>query len=42
MNDIVNWDAVLQSLIDTWLPLLVYLAIILGIMIFFHIINKRR
>ena len=38
----INWDAVLQSLVDTWLPLLGLAAAILMVLLAVFIIRRNR
>lgn len=38
----IHWDAVLQSLVDTWLPLLGIAAAILMVLLAFFIIRRNR
>ena len=38
----INWDAVLQSLVDTWLPLLGIAAAILMVLLMVFIIRRNR
>lgn len=38
----VKWDAVFQSIVDTWLPLIGVVAAIVVIAVIVHVIMKRR
>lgn len=38
----VKWDAVFQSIVDTWLPLIGVVAAIVVIAVIVHMIKKRR
>ena len=38
----VKWDAVFQSIVDTWLPLIGVVAAIVVIAVVVHVIKKRR
>lgn len=38
----VKWDAVFQSIVDTWLPLIGVVAAIIVIAIIVHLIGKKR
>lgn len=38
----VKWDAVFQSIVDTWLPLIGVVAAIVVIAVIVHVIKKRR
>lgn len=38
----VKWDAVLQSVVDTWLPLIGVVAAIVVIAVIVHVIKKKR
>lgn len=38
----VKWDAVFQSIVDTWLPLIGVVAAIVVIAVIIHVIKKRR
>lgn len=38
----VKWDAVFQSIVDTWLPLIGVVAAIVVIALIVHVIKKRR
>lgn len=42
MPENVKWDAVFQSIVDTWLPLFGVIAAIIVITVVVHIINKNR
>lgn len=42
MPDNVNWNAVMQSVIDTWLPLIGVVVAAVVIVIIVRIIKKRR
>lgn len=39
---IVNWEGIRESLIDTWLPLIAVLAIIVAILVIHTIIKRHR
>ena len=38
----VKWEAVFQSIVDTWLPLIGVVAAIVVIAVIVHVIKKRR
>lgn len=38
----IKWDAVFQSVVDTWLPLIGVVAAIVVIAVIVHVIKKRR
>lgn len=38
----VNWNAVLQSFTDTWLPLIGMVAAIILVAIIVHVIQKNK
>lgn len=38
----VKWEAVFQSIVDTWLPLIGMVAAIVGIAIIVHVVRKKR
>lgn len=38
----IKWDAVFQSIVDTWLPLIGVVAAIIVIAVIFHVIKKKR
>lgn len=38
----VKWDAVFQSIVDTWLPLIGIIVAVVIIALIVHIIKKRR
>ena len=38
----VKWDAVFQSIVDTWLPLIGVVAAIIVIDIIVHVVIKKR
>lgn len=38
----VKWDAVFQSIVDTWLPLIGVVAIIIVIAVIVHVVKKKR
>lgn len=38
----IKWDAVFQSIVDTWLPLIGVVAAIVVIAVIVHVIKKRR
>lgn len=42
MPENVKWDAVLQSITDTWLPLIGVVAAIIIIAVVIHFIKKKR
>lgn len=42
MPENVKWDAVFQSIIDTWLPLIGVAAAIIIIAVIVHFIKKKR
>lgn len=42
MPENINWDAVFQSVVDTWLPLIGVAAIIIVVAVIVHIIKKRK
>ena len=38
----IKWDAVFQSIVDTWLPLIGVVAAIIVIPVIVHVIKKKR
>ena len=38
----VKWEAVFQSIVDTWLPLIGMVAAIVVITIIVHVVRKKR
>lgn len=42
MPDHIKWDAVFQSIVDTWLPLFGVIAAVIVIAVAVHIIKKKR
>lgn len=38
----VKWDAVFQSIVDTWLPLIGVVAAIIVIAIIVHVVRKKE
>lgn len=42
MPENVNWDAVFQSIVDTWLPLFGVVAAIIVIAVVVHFVRKRK
>lgn len=38
----INWNAVLQSIIDTWLPLIGMIAAIILVAIIVHVAQKSK
>lgn len=38
----VKWDAVFQSIVDTWLPLIGVVVAIVVIAIIVHVVRKKR
>lgn len=42
MPENINWDAVLQSITDTWLPLILVAGMAIVGIIVFAIIRKRK
>ncbi len=42
MPENVNWDAVWQSVTDTWLPMFGWIAVIVIAIIVISIIRKRK
>nr|WP_304430643.1 hypothetical protein [uncultured Acetatifactor sp.] len=42
MPENIKWDAVFQSIVDTWLPLLGVIAAIVVIAVLVHIIRKKH
>ena len=38
----VKWDAVFQSIVDTWLPLIGVVAAIVVIAIIVYVVRKKR
>ena len=38
----VKWEAVFQSIVDTWLPLIDMVAAIVVIAIIVHVVRKKR
>lgn len=42
MPENIKWDAVFQSLVDTWLPLLAGIAALIIIAVVIHFVKKKR
>lgn len=42
MPENIKWDAVFQSITDTWLPLFGFIAAIVVIVVVVRIVKKRR
>lgn len=42
MSENVNWSAVFQSIVDTWLPLFGVVAAIIVIAVVVHFVRKRK
>lgn len=42
LSENVKWDAVFQSIVDTWLPLIGMVAIIIVIAVIVHVVKKKR
>ena len=42
MFENINWDGVISSIVDTWLPLLAIIALIVIAVIVGRFINKRK
>lgn len=42
MPENIKWDAVFQSIVDTWLPLLGVIIAVIVIAVVAHIIKKKR
>lgn len=38
----VKWEAVFQSIVDTWLPLIGMVAAVVVIVIIVHVVRKKR
>lgn len=38
----VKWDVVFQSIVDTWLPLIGVVAVLIVIAVIVHVIKKNR
>ena len=38
----IKWDAVFQSIVETWLPLIGVVAAIIVIAVIVHVIKKKR
>ncbi|WP_141720194.1 LPXTG cell wall anchor domain-containing protein [Massilioclostridium coli] len=38
----INWDAVFQSIVDTWLPLIGVAAVIIVVAVIVYIVKKRK
>ena len=38
----IKWDAVFQSIVDIWLPLIGVVAAIIVIAVIVHVIKKKR
>lgn len=38
----VKWDAVFQSIVDTWLPLIGVIAVVIIIAVVVHVIKKKE
>lgn len=42
MPENIKWDAIFQSIVDTWLPLLGVIIAVIVIAVVAHIIKKKR
>lgn len=42
MPENIIWDAAIQSIVDTWLPLIGVVAAIIVIAVVVHVIKKKR
>ena len=42
MPENIKWDAIFQSIVDTWLPLLGVIIAVIVIAVVVHIIKKKR
>lgn len=42
VSENIKWDAVFQSIADTWLPMIGVVVIIIGIIVIVHIIKKKK
>ena len=42
MPENINWDAVFQSIVDTWFPLIGVIAVIIVAAVIVHIVKKRK
>ncbi len=42
MPENVKWDAVFQSIVDTWLPLFGVIAAVIIIAVVIHFVKKKR
>lgn len=42
MPENINWNGVLQSIIDTWLPLFGWIIVIIIVVMVIKAINKRK
>lgn len=42
MLENIKWDAVFQSIVDTWLPLFGVIIAVIVIVVVAHIIKKKR
>lgn len=42
LSENVKWDAVFQSIVDTWLPLIGMVAIIIVIAVIVHVVKKIK
>lgn len=42
MPENVKWDAVFQSIVDTWLPLVGVVVAVIVIAVVIHIVKKRK
>ena len=42
LSENINWNAVLQSITDTWLPLIGVVAAIILVAIIIHVVQKNK
>ena len=42
MPENIKWDAAIQSIVDTWLPLIGVVAAIIVIAVIVHVIKKKK
>lgn len=42
MPENIKWDAVIQSIVDTWLPLFGVIAAVIIIAVVIHFVKKKR
>lgn len=42
LSENIKWNAVFQSIVDTWLPMIGVVVVIIVIAVIAHIVKKKR